>query len=398
MAIHQVTRNKIIDLYYKEHLPIREIAKITRKSSRDIISVLRTHELQEKEEEKNNINSNNIPDSEQKEEGHDNDDKNLAPYTKAYKLFTEGKRPIQAAIILRLPEAEVTKYYIEYLRMTQLPELPQMLKEIGIHGISYFLILTQKAMAEKMKTDQVINLLKLTNDKLPKLEGQIEKLKNKLLVLEYEIEDHKELLYFYNEKITNAKLNLEEWRKSWRVEQEKFVNAYNENQKLEKLAYEFKNNNKVYLEIQNIAEERVKSFLGDNNAMKLLEFAIAAVTEALRQDPQRVVLIEKTPPIQNYDFNPSSVAIEQSPFRSPYDDYPHFARDKILELSSKYYNELVKGISCTTISTISRIGETDSSSYYSFLKPSHLSNQGYDIHKDMAESDVHEKCKGDIAP
>jgi hypothetical protein len=101
MAIHQATKNKIIDLYFKEHLPIRKIAKITKKSSRDIILVLKTLESQEKEEDRK-IDNNNIQESEQKENGLGNDDKNLAPYTKAYKLFSEGKRPIQAALILRV--------------------------------------------------------------------------------------------------------------------------------------------------------------------------------------------------------------------------------------------------------------------------------------------------------
>jgi hypothetical protein len=55
MAIYQETKNKIIDLYFKEHLPIREIARITKKSSRDIILVLRT---QEKVEEDGKIDSN----------------------------------------------------------------------------------------------------------------------------------------------------------------------------------------------------------------------------------------------------------------------------------------------------------------------------------------------------
>ena len=41
------------------------------------------------------------------------------------------------------------------------------------------------------------------------------------------------------------------------------------------------------LKIQNIAEDKVKSFLTDNNAMKLLEFALVAVTEGLRQDPSK---------------------------------------------------------------------------------------------------------------
>jgi predicted transcriptional regulator len=95
------------------------------------------------------------------------------PCTKAYKLFSEGKRPIQAALILKLQEAEVTKYYFENLRMTQLPELPQIFNELGKKGISVFLILTQKVLAENLKSDEV---LKLANHKLPKLEGRIEKM------------------------------------------------------------------------------------------------------------------------------------------------------------------------------------------------------------------------------
>jgi hypothetical protein len=90
--------------------------------------------------------------------------------------------------------------------------------------------------------------------------------------------------------------------------------------------------------------------------MKLLEFALAAVTEALRQDPQKELLIEKTPPIQNYDFNSSSVELEPRPFPSPYDDYPHFAREKVLELSNKYYDRLVKGLTECSISTTAGIG------------------------------------------
>jgi hypothetical protein len=132
--------------------------------------------LREREEEKNNIDNNNIQESEQ---SHGNDDINLAPYTKAYKLFSEGKRPIQAALILKLPESEVTKYYIEYLRITQLPELPLIFKELGVKGVGVFMILTQKALAENLKTDEVLNLLKLANHKLPKLEDRIEKMQIK---------------------------------------------------------------------------------------------------------------------------------------------------------------------------------------------------------------------------
>ena len=273
MAIHQETKNKIIDLYFKQHLPIREVTKITKKSSRYIILVLKTLESQEKEADWM-IDNNTTKELERKEETLDKDDKD-APYTKAYKLFSEGKRPIQVALILKLPEAEATKYYIEYLRLTQLPDLPLIFKELGVKGISVFLILTQKALAENLKTNEVLNLLKLANDKLPKLEDRIEKMQIKFDVLKYETEECKDLLYRYNEKIASAKLIVQQLKKSSQEIKIEFLNIYNENQRLHKLTYEFKHNDKGYLEVQNIAEDKVKTFLTDNNAMKLLEFALA---------------------------------------------------------------------------------------------------------------------------
>jgi hypothetical protein len=300
--------------------------------------VLKTIESQEKEEDWK-IDNNNTKELERKEETLDKDDKNLAPYTKAYKLFSEGKRPIQVALILKIPEAEVTKYYIEYLRLTQLTDLPLIFKDLGVKGISVFLILTQKALAENLKTDEVLNLLKLANDKLPKLEDKIEKMQVKYDILKYEVEDHEDLLYRYNEKIARAKLIIQQLKKSYQEIKIEFSNIYNENQRLHKLTYEFKHNDKGYLEVQNIAEDKVKTFLTGNNAMKLLEFALVAVTEGLRQDPQRQPLTEKTHPLQNYDFK-----IGQSPFQNIYEE-------KVLEFANKIYNELVKGLTDATIFT-----------------------------------------------
>lgn len=51
-----------------------------------------------------------------------------------------------------------------------------------------------------------------------------------------------------------------------------------------------------------------------------------------------------TPPLQNYDFT-----IGQPPFPNIYN--PHIAKEKVLESANKIYNELVKGLSDTTIST-----------------------------------------------
>ena len=58
------------------------------------------------------------------------------------------------------------------------------------------------------------------------------------------------------------------------------------------------------------------------------------------------VLIEKTPPIQNYDFT-----LGQSSFPNIYDYYPYIAKDKVLDSANEIYDKLVKGLANTTVST-----------------------------------------------
>jgi hypothetical protein len=59
LAIDQETKNKITVLFFKKRLPIREITRITKKSSRDIIAVLKKSESYQKEEGSRKIDSNN---------------------------------------------------------------------------------------------------------------------------------------------------------------------------------------------------------------------------------------------------------------------------------------------------------------------------------------------------
>ena len=41
MPVDEETRRKIVELYFNEHKTIRDISKLSKKSSRDIIAVLR---------------------------------------------------------------------------------------------------------------------------------------------------------------------------------------------------------------------------------------------------------------------------------------------------------------------------------------------------------------------
>ncbi|MDW0283311.1 MAG: hypothetical protein QN720_12470 [Nitrososphaeraceae archaeon] len=58
MPIDENIKRNIRDLYFDQHKTIRELAKITRKSSRDIIAELKVSENKEKAEENKNIHGN----------------------------------------------------------------------------------------------------------------------------------------------------------------------------------------------------------------------------------------------------------------------------------------------------------------------------------------------------
>jgi hypothetical protein len=141
----------IRDLRFNQHKTIREIATITGKSSRDIMALLKNSVDKEKGEESNKIYGNNTGDLNQGNEETKHRDENLPSYTKAYQLFSEGKKPKDVAITLRLSEAEATKYYLEYLRLGDLPKLPFIYEKLrGPQGIGYLIELSKLALAEKM--------------------------------------------------------------------------------------------------------------------------------------------------------------------------------------------------------------------------------------------------------
>ena len=96
----------VLDLYNKGKT-IREIAKEARMSFRDIGVIL--NKVVEKKEEGNELQEDAEKTQEQKEE-----QQHLSLAAQAYKLFLEGKTPIEVAIELNLRESEATEFYREY--------------------------------------------------------------------------------------------------------------------------------------------------------------------------------------------------------------------------------------------------------------------------------------------
>ena len=80
--------------------------------------------------------------------------------TQAYKLFSEGKSPVQVAIALNIQEPEVAKFYVEYWKLVQLHSLSRIYEEIK-DDIGYFVRLYILAKVARMGVNKFISFLKL---------------------------------------------------------------------------------------------------------------------------------------------------------------------------------------------------------------------------------------------
>src|SRR5438067_10186004 len=105
----------VIDLYYNQRKNVRQIAQEARISFRDIAAILNKKEAAAVNGDGSG-NGNGIRvamDNQQQQIGNGSSHFNQKS-TQAYKLFGEGKTPVDVAIQLSLSEKEATRYYTEY--------------------------------------------------------------------------------------------------------------------------------------------------------------------------------------------------------------------------------------------------------------------------------------------
>jgi hypothetical protein len=81
------------------------------------------------------------------------------PNVKAYKLFDEGKSPLDVASELNLPGPQVQQFYIEYLNLRKMHKLVIIYQELQ-NSIEYFLQLVRLGKKERLTPEQIIIFIK----------------------------------------------------------------------------------------------------------------------------------------------------------------------------------------------------------------------------------------------
>jgi hypothetical protein len=174
LLITKKRKKRVIDLYFNQHKTYVEIAQIEHVSSRDIHAIIKEEQARQQKHKQQEIS------------------------TQAYQLFSEGKTPVEVAIILNLPASKVSKLYREYWHLIGLHHLNIIYKETN--GKIWIVLKLYKELIRKrrMSIEQVVNAVDTDINRLPYMESlygqakdQVDKMQRTRQGLENDIEDRK---------------------------------------------------------------------------------------------------------------------------------------------------------------------------------------------------------------
>jgi hypothetical protein len=201
------------------------------------------------------------------EEKQEKEKSSLSSSAQAYRLFSEGKTLLEAAIALDLSESEATKFYEEYLNLKQMDDLQMIYDELGV-DIIHFLKLYKLSKDAHMKPEHVVNLLQISNDYLPLLESKRKNLTKEISLLEAKKQKSRDL----GNQVGVLTKVLEKYNKEIK------------NLQKEKIRLEILNSNQ-YEKVRQITEKEVNISL--SKGRDVLKIAVASVLESISQDPDK---------------------------------------------------------------------------------------------------------------
>src|SRR5215207_1399153 len=283
MGINEEEKRRIIDLYFNQAKTILEVCRIMGKSSHDVIPVIKEHRLR--------LAPKDISDSKEQvtqEKGSSSEQDRTIPNVKAYKLFDEGKSPLEVAAELNLPGPQVQQFYVEYWRLKQMHQLFNVYQEIQ-NCIGYFLKLFRLGKKERFTPEQIMKLVQMA-DNIHKLQEKLQQLQSEIIDIEKKKSKSKEELKNLHNEIRTTQEKLTSVNKTFNMKYEELKEACSQARKLQNYVEQFKEG-QDYQELEAMVRSEVVKTLLDNK--KLLQNALVSIIVALRNYPDRHLLIDR---------------------------------------------------------------------------------------------------------
>ena len=254
MQISEERKKLVIDLYFNQHKTYAEIAQIERISPRDIHAII-------KEEES-------------RRQKHKDQQRQEEISSKAYKLFSEGKTPVQVAIALNLGQPEVTKLYREYWKLKRLHRLYCVYTELGDEGLGAFLKLYRLMKEKGMSIEQVANAVDTDINKLPYMESLYSQAKDQAEKMQRTVQRLANDIIALERKISVLdKIAFSSEQDCKRIEQQlqQLIDKKNRIKKL--IATMLSDNNEDYSKLKQIVKENGKVVLSEKRVLISISFA-----------------------------------------------------------------------------------------------------------------------------
>jgi hypothetical protein len=338
MPVNEEEKRRIIDLHFNQGKTIREVSRIMGKSSHDITPVTKEHRIRLAQ-------NYTLVNGEQNDDTHTVQDKTI-PNVKAYKLFDEGKSPLETTAELNLPGPQVQQFYVEYWKLKQMHQLYNVYQEIQ-NSIGYFLKLVRLVKKDQLTPEQITIFIQ-TADKIHDLKEKLQQVQSEVLDIEIRKSVGKDHLKDLHKEIEAAHEKLNSINKACKVKYEELSETCSQIQRLENYLEKLKGG-QGYQELESIVRNKVGEILSDNE--KLLQNTLFSILLALRNDPDRYFIVDRmeltpfTTTIINYN---SFLALRRPSYLHGNEQ---FASGRVLEMAERILHNLQKGIVDSTIST-----------------------------------------------
>jgi hypothetical protein len=342
LQISKDRKKRVIDLYFNQHKTYAEIAQIERMSIRDISAIIK-EEIARRQKHK---------------------DQELS--AEAYRLFSEGKTPIEVAIILNLPASKVIKLYTEYWKLRRLDKLYTIFEETN--GKIWIVLKLYKELIKKrrMSIEQVIDVVEIAIHNLPYMESLYEQVKDQVDKMQRTIQRLENYSHTLNDEIASAKALLNSYHLLCKGKRKEAENLNNVLSRLEALVSHFKIKDEDYSNLKQIVKENVKVVLSEKRV--LISISFAAVIQTLKDNPQTVKLF------QNFESN----------------------KDRILDLAERNYENLVQALTNNAINTTAATSSFNSTLPLTKSSSSTFPNLSHNDTYRIEESEIYPNNKGDI--
>jgi hypothetical protein len=330
---------RIIDLHFNQGKTIREVCRIMGKSSHDITPVTKEHRF-------HLARNNDLANGEQSDVVQLEQDR-VIPNVKAYKLFDEGKSPLEVTAELNLPGPQVQQYYGEYWNLRRMHTLVAIYPEIQ-NSMGYFLKLYRLGKEKGVTPEQIMKLVQMA-DSIHMLEDKLQRLQSEVTDISTRKSEGQEELKNLRSEISNTKEKLDMVKKTFNIKYEELKEVCSQLQRLQNYVEQFKDG-QDYQELESKVRSEVAKTISNNK--KLLQNALFSILLALRNQPDRYYIVDSmelthfTTTIIKYD---SYLASRRPPGSE------QFIAGRVLEIAEKIFKNLQKSIVDSTISTAARL-------------------------------------------